>query len=92
MQSWSTGGDANYSGYSNPEVDQLLAAAGSNPDSAAAQALLNRADQLLTADAVVLPLYRRPSLLAIRRDVANLRDNPTVGPLYNVGDWGVRAE
>ncbi len=92
VQSWSTGGDANYSGYSNPEVDQLLAAAGSNPDSAAAHALLNQADQLLTADAVVLPLYRRPSLLAIRRDVANLRDNPTVGPLYNVGEWGVRAE
>ena len=39
----------------------------------------------------MLPLFRRPTLLAIRQDVANVRDNAMAGPLYNVTDWGVRG-
>jgi peptide/nickel transport system substrate-binding protein len=91
QQSWSSTGKANYGGYTDPEVDRLLAEAAGTPDTAAAHDLLNRADRLLTDAAYVLPLYRRPTLLAIRQDVANVRDNPAEGPLYNVADWAVRA-
>lgn len=91
LQSWGTGGESNYGGYSNPEVDRLLAAAAGSVDVAGANDLLNQADEVMTRDAVVLPLYRRPSLLAVRDNVANVRDNPVVGPFYNVADWGVRS-
>jgi peptide/nickel transport system substrate-binding protein len=90
-QSWGTGGASNYGSYTNPTVDRLLAAAAASPDAAAAHDLLNQADQVMTGDAFVLPLYRGPSLLAVRRDVANVRDNPMLGPLYNVAEWGVRS-
>jgi len=91
QQSWSTGGVGNYRGYSNPQVDQLISEAASNPDPTATADLLNQADRLLTRDAVVLPLFRRPTLLAIRQGVANVRDNAAAGPLYNVADWGLRS-
>ena len=91
QQSWGTGGESNYGRYSNPEVDRLLAAASGSEDAGAAYELLNQADRVLTRDAVVLPLYRRPSLLAVRENVANVRDNPVLGPFYNVAQWGVRS-
>ncbi|HWM57727.1 MAG TPA: ABC transporter substrate-binding protein [Pseudonocardia sp.] len=90
-QNWTSEGTGNYNGYANPAVDQLLAQAGAQPDLDAAYDLLTQADRQLTADAVVLPLYRRPTLLAVRRELANVRDNPASGPLYNVVDWGLRG-
>lgn len=86
--SWTTGGPDNLIGYSNPQVDRLLAAAVADRDAAAD--LLGQADELITRDAVTLPLYRRPTLLAIRDEVANVRPNASGGPLYDVVEWGLR--
>jgi peptide/nickel transport system substrate-binding protein len=91
QQSWSTDGPSNYTGFSDARVDRLLTEAAASPDPAVANELLGQADRLLTEAAVVLPLYRRSTLLAIRQDVANVRDNPAVGPLYNVAEWGLRG-
>jgi hypothetical protein len=91
QQSWSTDGPSNYTGFSDARVDRLLTEAAASPDPAVANELLGQADRLLTGAAVVLPLYRRSTLLAIRQDVANVRDNPAVGPLYNVAEWGLRG-
>ena len=91
QQNWTTDGLANFTGYTDTEVDRLITAAASSTDPAAAADLLNQADRRLTRDAVVLPLFRRPTLLAIRQDVANVRGNTAVGPLYNVTDWGLRG-
>jgi peptide/nickel transport system substrate-binding protein len=90
QQSWTSKGVGNYSGYADPQVDRLIEDAASTADPAAPDELLNQVDRLLTRDAVVLPLFRRPTLLAARQEVANVRDNATVGPLYNVAEWGLR--
>ena len=53
---------------------------------------LNAADKLITADAYSLPLYQKPTYLAIDNSLVNIRDNATsVGPPYNVQDWGVKS-
>jgi len=91
LQTWASDGGGNYGGYKNPVVDDLLhkAAAETDPDRAAM--LLNQADTLLTGDAYVLPLFQRPTLLAVNHRFVNVRDNPAgTGPLYNVAEWGLR--
>ena len=53
---------------------------------------MNQADVKLTADAYVLPLYPKPSFLAADTSVVNLRNNATsVGPPYNVQEWGLHS-
>jgi peptide/nickel transport system substrate-binding protein len=47
---------------------------------------------LLTQDAYVLPLFQKPTFLAAYSNIVNLRDNATsVGPPYNVQDWGLTS-
>ncbi|WP_433549059.1 ABC transporter family substrate-binding protein [Streptomyces sp. CA-294286] len=89
---WGTGGGMNYGGYSDPEVDRLIAEAGRTLDPTEAHALLNRADETMSRDAYVLPLYQRPTFLAVASEFANVRDNPTNGlVIHNIEEWGVRA-
>ncbi|GIJ44950.1 hypothetical protein Val02_18360 [Virgisporangium aliadipatigenens] len=91
LQTWASDGGGNYGGYRNPVVDDLLkqAAAETDPDRTAV--LLNQSDALLTDDAYVLPLFQRPTLLAVNHRFVNVRDNPAgTGPLYNVAEWGLR--
>lgn len=69
-------------------IDQACAAS----STAAEASLLDHADVLLTQAAYVLPLFQRPSLIAYRSDLVNVRDNTTASqPTYNVADWGVRS-
>lgn len=87
---WTTGGGMNYGGYSNPEVDALIAAANNTLDLVKAHELLNRADELLSADAYVLPLFQKLTFLAVRDRMANVVDNPTNGALtFNAEEWGL---
>jgi peptide/nickel transport system substrate-binding protein len=54
--------------------------------------LLNRADVRLEVDYFELPLYQKPTLLATRKNVVNLRDNATsVGPPYNIQYCGIQT-
>lgn len=79
--------------YSNPEVDRLIAAAGSSTDEVLAKELLNQSDRLLTKDAYVLPLYQKPTFIALRDDVGNVRNNSALdGPPYNVAEGGFRPD
>jgi glutathione transport system substrate-binding protein len=46
----------------------------------------------MTPEAYVLPLYQKPTFLAVYKEFANVRDNPTsAGPTYNIQEWGARA-
>ena len=90
-QNWVTGGGGNYGGYSNKKVDALVNRATSETDQAKAAVLLNQADALMSQDAYVLPLYQKPTFLAVQTRYVNIRDNATiVGPPYSVGDWGLK--
>ena len=56
-----------------------------------AATLLNQADSIMTKAAYVLPLYQKPTFLAVQNRFVNMRDNATnVGPAYNTGDWGLK--
>jgi peptide/nickel transport system substrate-binding protein len=86
-------GGSNASGIDDPAASALIDQALQAVDPATARSLLDRADELITADAVELPLYQKPGLLALSNAVANVRPNGVdVGPAYDVGEWGLRAK
>jgi len=92
VQLWVTGQGNNFGHYSNPDVDRLIAAAGSATDESFAKETLNQADRRMTKDAYVLPLYQKPTFVALYDNIANVRDNSSLdGPPYNVTEWGFRA-
>jgi peptide/nickel transport system substrate-binding protein len=92
LQIWGTGQGNNVGRYSNPDVDRLITAAGSQTDESVAKETLNAADRRLTKDAYVLPLYQKPTFIALYDNIANVRNNSTVdAPPYNVAQWGFRA-
>ncbi|MGH3686017.1 MAG: ABC transporter family substrate-binding protein [Pseudonocardiaceae bacterium] len=91
-QLWATGQGSNFGRYSNPDVDRLIGAAASSPDEALAKETLNQADRRLTKDAYVLPLYQKPTFIALYDNIGNVRNNSSLdGPQYNVAQWGFRA-
>jgi peptide/nickel transport system substrate-binding protein len=92
VHQWVTGQGTNYGHYSNPEVDRLINAAATSTDTATANQKLNQADRLMTEDAYVLPLYQKPTFIALYDTIANVRNNSSAdGPLYNVQEWGIRT-
>lgn len=88
---YTTDGGQNAGKYSNPVVDKALDDAAGEQDPAKAAALLNDADRQLSRDAVTLPLYQKPTFLAYYGTYGNIRNNSTsVGPTYNIGQWGLK--
>lgn len=89
---WTTGQSNNLGRYSNPDVDRLITAAVNSPDEALAKEELNQADRRLTRDAYDLPLYQRPTFIALDNGIANIRNNSSLdGPPYNISQWALRA-
>jgi len=78
--------------YGNPKVDDLLVKAGAETDYDKAAVLWNQADKIVSEDAYTLPLYQKPTMIAYKNTLVNVRDNTTsIGPTYNVGQWGIKA-
>jgi peptide/nickel transport system substrate-binding protein len=76
----------------DPQAEKFINEAFGETDQTKVQSLLNQADKLLQTDAFELPLYQKPTFLAAKTDIVNMRDNATsVGPPYNVQEWGVKA-
>jgi peptide/nickel transport system substrate-binding protein len=91
-QTWNSQSASNYGQYNNPEVDRMLHEAATSTDLAAARGLLNEAGKILAEDSYVLPLYQKPTIIAVQDQVANVRNNSSLdGPTYNVEEWGLRA-
>jgi peptide/nickel transport system substrate-binding protein len=86
---WSTPapgrGSNNFIGYSNPEVDRLIAAA-ATCDLAGVKPVLDRAQELIVADQPVTFLYEAMRLIAIRRNLGGADIN-AASPFFNVADW-----
>ena len=92
QQLWTTGSESNYGQYSNPEVDRLINMAASTTDLQRARQQLNEADRIMAEDAYVLPIYQKPTFIALYNNVANVRNNSSLdGPTYNVEEWALRA-
>jgi peptide/nickel transport system substrate-binding protein len=87
-----TGGGSNYGKYANKKVDDLFTQANSETDEAKSAELGNQIDQQLTADMATIPLYAKPTYLAVRNGFANVGDNATQeGPFWNSGLWAQKA-
>jgi peptide/nickel transport system substrate-binding protein len=84
-----TGAGNNFGAYSNPQVDTLLKKAVATSDPTTAASLDNQADSIISKDAYTLPLYQKPTFLAVYNKWVNIRDNATgQGPPYNAQEWG----
>jgi peptide/nickel transport system substrate-binding protein len=83
---------AAYTHNNDPAAERLINQAARTTNQVRARQLLNQADVRLEADCFELPLYQKPTLLATRKNIVNVRDNATsVGPPYNVQEWGIQA-
>ena len=87
-----TGGGSNYGRYSSSKVDQLFAQAVREVDEARSAELGNQIDQQLTADMATIPLYPKPTYLAVRKTFTGVGDNATQeGPFWNSNLWAQKA-
>jgi len=92
QQIWELKGGGDYGKNDDPQAEALINQAATQTDPGKVQDLMNQADQKITADAYSLPLFQKPTYLATISTVANIRDNATsVGPPYNVSQWGYKA-
>ena len=73
-------------GYSNPEVDRLALAARDEADFTRAKQLLDRAQELIVADAPVTFLYEAHQLTGVSRRVEGARISPA-GIFFTIEDW-----
>ncbi|MEV6011528.1 ABC transporter family substrate-binding protein [Streptomyces sp. NPDC051976] len=78
----------NYTRVGTDQIDQLLTRAGGELDTGAARKLTAQADERIWAEAGSIPLYQRPSLVALRNGVANAGAFGFQTPVYQ--DLGFR--
>src|SRR5690606_29290063 len=78
----------NIPNYGNPKVDKLMKAALSAKSREDANKKLQEADEIISADYAVLPLYNNRTFLAYDANLGNIRENSTSFPTYNTDEWG----
>ena len=71
----------NRSRYSNPELDKILDEATNTFDHAKAAPLYARAQEIVSRDAVILPLWYQANMVIAKKSVGNIHVNAS-------GDWG----
>ena len=92
FQDYNSTQSSNYTGNTDPKLDALLDQAVTDTNPATLSDLLNQADKQLESDSVELPLFQKPTFLAARAGIVNLRDNATLlGPPYDVSQWGLKG-
>lgn len=86
------GMNQNYAGYANSQVDTLYQKASSDFNTTEVNSTLNQIDNILSQDAVTLPLYTKDEMVAMDSDLANIRINSTSQLFtYNTQQWGFMA-
>ncbi|MEO9467377.1 MAG: peptide ABC transporter substrate-binding protein [Parasphingorhabdus sp.] len=71
----SANGSGNYSGYNNPDYDGLITKALETPDPDQRDALMRQADEILSADTPVLPLYFYVTRSLVSERISGWEDN-----------------
>lgn len=90
---WETGSGSNFGGYSSPAFDRAAKRGARELDLSKQLELANAMDEALWDDLPVLPLYQKPTLLAVRNTFVNVSDNPTnEGPFWRAQAWGLRKK
>lgn len=75
----------NRSRYRNPELDQILAEAVNTYDHAKAAPLYAKAQEIVSRDVPVLPLWYQANMVIAKKGVGNIKINAS-------GDWGFVRE
>jgi len=90
-QLYKTGGGGNYSGYSNPKVDQLSDQLTVELDPAKQTDLQSQIDALLFPDAFGLPLFQSPGVVAISSKVGGMDkyNSSQSGVWWNTWEWTI---
>lgn len=79
---------ANFSGYSSPEVDALIAELDATDDEAEQVALLTRIDALVWSDAYGVPLFAYPTVTGVSSAVTGVTRSPLArGVFWNAWQW-----
>ncbi|MEV5764689.1 ABC transporter family substrate-binding protein [Micromonospora sp. NPDC052213] len=87
------GSKGTHTGYRDQEIDGWLSDAARTLDPQQVIDLLNKADTRISEQAVTLPIYQTPTLIAYRSDLGNVRVNPTrFGTSYNTQEWGIKSD
>jgi peptide/nickel transport system substrate-binding protein len=81
-----TQGSNNFMGYSNPEVDRLIAAAREEPDYTKAKPILERIQQLIVEDQPATFLYEADMLIGVSRKLRGAEMNGA-SIFFNVDEW-----
>jgi oligopeptide transport system substrate-binding protein len=68
-------GERNDAGYNNPKFDELMAAAGVNPDAAARQDQLEEAERVFLADMPLIPIYHYRDVKMVSTKIHGYVDN-----------------
>lgn len=87
-----TGGQNNYGGYSNPEVDALWAEVAPNTDPAREIELATQIETILNEDAFGVNIFQFPGVVANRdvlQGVSTIPLSPTI--FWNYWDWEISA-
>lgn len=83
-----SGARSNFSGYSNPDVDTLLAQLAVTPDPVDQQSIRIALDTALYADAYGLPLYQDTIVAAHNDKLTGVRPTTLAsGILWNIWEW-----
>jgi peptide/nickel transport system substrate-binding protein len=79
-------GSNNFYGYSNPEVDRLIAAAREEPDYTRAKVIFDRIQELIVADQPVTFLYEASQLVGLSRHIRGADIN-AASVFFNIEEW-----
>ncbi|MGH3787350.1 MAG: ABC transporter substrate-binding protein [Pseudonocardiaceae bacterium] len=86
---YTTKGELNHQGYSNPEVDAAINVAETEYSESTQLEALARADQLLADDLVSLPLFQVPIMWAYTNNIDNVYRHAWNGVTWNANEWTV---
>lgn len=77
----------NVSGWSTPELQDLLREIAAAAEPASAEKALRQQQKLLAKDVPVLPLFFRPQITAVRTGLSGVRSRGFGGITWNVEEW-----
>ena len=88
-----TGGGNNLNGYSNADVDSALKDLSGEYDASKQQAILQKVDKQVFADAYGLTIFQFPDVTAWSTKVKNVSDSPlSPSVFWNFFDWTTAAK
>ncbi|RRR99194.1 ABC transporter family substrate-binding protein [Glycomyces terrestris] len=93
-QFWDSEAPTNYGRLDDPELDALIDSLALEPDPDKAAAIGDQIAERVVQNAYQLPLVNTPVAVIATPELVNVRDNwaSQQRALYNVAEWGLRAE